>query len=156
MIRDDDINLYTCVELFKKIHEKFIESKVEHTVAVCMKDLWQNQALFYYLNSAPYLKVELHGWEHKDYSILSYEECFGDLRKSLGYWYENSERMLGSSHKITTFFAPWNRESDNIRRACWDLNLKFCNVQRGEWNDQEIKSFHYWAYIDKELKIDKL
>ena len=81
--RDDDPNVYTNVVLFKNLHEKFIEAKQVHTVAVIMKDLWENHALFYYLATAPYLDIGLHGWEHKNYSTLDYQECYDDLKKSL-------------------------------------------------------------------------
>lgn len=146
LFRDDDPSVYTCPYEFKKIHQQFIDKKTTHTVAVLMKDLWQNHSLFYYLATAPYLDIGLHGWEHKDYSILSYNECYEDIKKSLDYWEENTSRMVGKTKKITTFFAPWNREGEEIKKACKDLGLKFCAVRKGEWEGQYIKSFHYWSY----------
>lgn len=143
--RDDDISVYTCPHIFKEIHQKFIDKKQIHTAAVIMKDLWLNQAIFYYLATAPYLEIGLHGWEHKDYSVLSYEECYEDLKKSLDYWKENSERMVGNAKEIKTFFAPWNREGDDIKKACEDLGLEFCAVKGGDWNGKKIKSFHWWS-----------
>jgi len=142
--RDDDINVYTCPHLFKKLHEQFIKAKKVHTAALIMKDLWENHALFYYLATTPLLEIGLHGWEHKDYSVLSYDECYDDIKKSLDYWKENSMRMTGKCKEITIFFAPWNRESENIRKACADAGLKFCNIKKGEWEGYEIKSFHHW------------
>jgi len=146
LFRDDDISVYTCLYTFKEIHKKFIESNQIHTVAVIMKDLWLNQGIFYYLATVPFLEIGLHGWEHKDYSILSYEECITDLAQSLNYWQENSIRMIGKAKKISTFFAPWNRESKNIKDACSDLGLKFCNIRKGKWENYNIKSFHWWSY----------
>lgn len=151
LYRDDDPSVYTCAHEFKELHKKFIEKKQVHTVALLMKDLWQNHSLFYYLATAPYLDVALHGWEHKDYSKLSYEECYSDLKKSLDYWKENSDRMIGHHKEIKTFFAPWNKESDNIKKACADLGLQFCNTKKGNWNGFEVKSFHYWSADDFEL-----
>jgi hypothetical protein len=52
--------------------------------------------------------------------------------------------MVGYAKPITTFFAPWNHEGENIRKACNDLNLDFCNVKKGEWNGKDIRSFHHW------------
>lgn len=151
LYRDDDVSVYTCPMEFKKLHQKFIDKKQVHTVAVLMKDLWENHSLFYYLATAPYLDVQLHGWEHKDYSILSYEECYFDLKKSLDYWEENSTRMTKQCKPITTFFAPWNREGEGIKQACKDLGLKFCNTKKGIWEGKEIKSFHYWSADDFKL-----
>jgi len=143
--RDDDVSVYTCLHTFKEIHNRFIAKGQIHTAVVIMKDLWQNQGIFYYLATAPLLDIGLHGWEHKDYSVLSYEECYEDIKKSLDYWKENSVRMVGSAKSITTFFAPWNREGENIKRACADLGLLFCNVKKGWWNGRKVNSFHWWS-----------
>lgn len=67
VFRDDDINVYTDFTLFKQVHELFKEYKVNHRLGVLAKDLWENKELFWYLCSEPYLDVQLHGWEHKDY-----------------------------------------------------------------------------------------
>ena len=153
LFRDDDCNVYTDAFRFKELHERFIKKGEVHTVAVIMKDLWENHALFYYLTTAPLLEIGLHGWEHKDYSTLSYEECYEDIAKSLAYWRENSMRMVGTYKPIDTFFSPWNREGENIKRACQTLGLKFCATKRGEWDGKMIKSFHWWAIIDGHYPI---
>ena len=148
LYRDDDISVYTDAFRFKELHEQFMFKGKKHAVAVIMKDLWENQALFWYLATAPVLEIGLHGWEHKDYSKLSYEECYEDLKKSLNYWKINTKRMVGNTKKISIFFAPWNHESENIKKACQDLGLKFCNKREGYWDDYYIKSFHFWNLID--------
>ncbi|MHA1167865.1 MAG: polysaccharide deacetylase family protein [Candidatus Hodarchaeales archaeon] len=145
IIRDDDVNVYTCIHEFKKLHQRFIEAGKVHTVAVIMKDLWENHSIFYYLATAPLLEIGLHGWEHKDYSQLSYNECYEDVKKALNYWEENTSRMVGKTKKITTFFAPWNREGESIKKACEDLGLRFCAVRKGQWEGKEIRSFHHWS-----------
>ena len=143
--RDDDISVFTCLHTFKEIHKQFIADKQVHHVAVIMKDLWLNQGIFYYLATAPYLEIGLHGWEHKDYSICDYGECFEDIKKSLDYWFVNSHRMVNKAKPIKIFFAPWNREGVNIKLACSNLGLKFCNVKKGEWEGYNIRSFHWWS-----------
>ena len=154
--RDDDINVYTDAFKFKELHEEFIKRGEIHTVAVIMKDLWENHALFYYLATAPYLEIGLHGWEHKDYSLLSYEECYEDIEKAIEYWKSNATRMVGYAKPITTFFAPWNHESALIRGACCDSGLKFCNVKKGEWNGKDVRSFHHWYLELNPQDIPKL
>lgn len=151
--RDDDVNVYTDAFKFKELHERFIRKRQMHTVAVIMKDLWENHALFYYLATAPYLEIGLHGWEHKDYSECYFTECYDDLSKSLEYWAENSTRMTGKCKKIKTFFAPWNKSGKDIKRACDDLGLEFCAVKGGDWNGRKVKSFHWWAIIDDYFPI---
>lgn len=146
--RDDDVNVYTDAYKFKEIHEYFLVRGKRHMAAVIMKDLWENHALFWYLATSPLLGVGLHGWEHKDYSKLSYEECYEDLKKSIEYWNERTMSMVGNTKKIEIFFAPWNREGEGIKKACDDLGLKFCNKREGYWDKYYIKSFHHWNYID--------
>lgn len=153
LYRDDDPNVFTDACLFRELHNKFINAKKEHTAAILMKDLWNNHALFWYLATAPYLIIGLHGWEHKDYSKLSYDECYHDLKTSLNYWQENSTRMTGQCKKIDTFFAPWNRTGENIEKACSDLGLKFCATKDGEWNGKWVKSFHWWNIIDNDIRL---
>ena len=143
--RDDDISVFTCLHTFKEIHKKFIADKQVHYAAVIMKDLWLNQGIFYYLATAPYLEIGLHGWEHKDYSLMTYEQCITDLEKSLQYWQENSDRMIGKHKEIKIFFAPWNKAEKPIISACEYVGLKFCNVKKGKWEDYYIKSFHWWS-----------
>jgi hypothetical protein len=148
LYRDDDPNLYTDLHLFRELHKRFISKNTNHHVGIIMKDLWQNQGMVYYLATAPYLVPCLHGWEHKDYSKLSYGDCYHDLSKSLDYWNENSKRMTGRVKPIEIFFAPWNREGDHIKQVCQDLKLQFCAVKEGAWNGYYIQSFHWWGVID--------
>ena len=147
LIRDDDINVYTDAFKFKELHQGFIDKKQVHTIAVLMKDIWENHALFWYIANAPYLEIGLHGWEHKDYSKLTYEECYQDLKRSLEYWKEKNVNMAKEPKIITTFFAPWNREGENIKNACYALGLNFCNVKKGNWNGYTVRSFHWWNTI---------
>ena len=157
--RDDDVSVHTDAYLFKKLHEQFITKDTVHTASLIMKDLWENQAVFWYLASAPLLEIGLHGWEHKDYSVLSYGDCYRDLRMSLDYWDINARRMLqveelDDSKKIKIFFAPWNKESLSIREACRDLGLRFCNVKKGFWEEYDVRSFHWWsATMGEDFKL---
>lgn len=146
--RDDDVNYLTDAFRFRELHERFVQRGQIHTAAVLMKDLWENHALFYYLVTAPNLDIGLHGWTHKDYSKLSYEECYEDIKRSLDYWGENTQRMVGKTKPIGVFFAPWNKESKEIKKACEDLDLKFCATKGGEWDGKKVKSFHHWAVIN--------
>ena len=156
LIRDDDPNVYTDAHLFRELHEQFIARGVEHTAAVLMKDLWQNHALFWYLATAPLLNIGLHGWEHKDYSQLPYVDCAVAIMDSLRYWNDNATRMVGYAKPITTFFAPWNRSSEQIREACANYGLKFCDVHSGEWEGRTVRSFHWWNVMNRNFSVDAL
>ena len=79
---------------------------------------------------------------------MLFRSCIVDLEKSLNYWQENSDRMIGKHKEIKIFFAPWNKAEKPIIDACKDLGLKFCNVKKGNWEDYYVKSFHWWSYED--------
>jgi len=151
--RDDDVSVHTDAYLFKELHKQFLAKGQIHTVAVVMKDLWENQAIFWYLATAPMLEIGLHGWEHQDYSLLPYKACYRALQRALEYWRENTQRMVGETKPIKIFFAPWNKEGPGIKKACADLGLEFCNVKSGEWQGNEIHSFHWWSVMMGELKV---
>ena len=53
--------------------------------------------------------------------------------------------MKNVTKEIKTFFAPWNKESEEIKRACRDLGLEFCAVRKGNWNGYKVNSFHHWS-----------
>jgi len=149
IIRDDDISVHTCPHSFKEVHQFFIDHKIIHTVACLMKDLWENQAVFHYLITAPYLNIELHGLTHKNYSLMTYDEAFAELRGAMDYYNINAKRMLNTLvelpelKRLTTFFSPWNKDSETIRKVCADLGLRFNNT----WDEF---SFHCWS--DEETK----
>lgn len=163
--RDDDICVHTDAHLFKKLHEEFKKRKLTHTVAVTMKDIWNNMAIFYYIITEPYLSVELHGWEHEDYSTMDFFDCVISLRNCLNYYNKHATRILGiipEDKKITTLFAPWNKSSIDIIKACNHLGLKFCDVPFGEWEGESIKSLHWWnvmkegAIIEDKINFNKI
>jgi hypothetical protein len=121
-----------------------------------MRDLWENHALFYYLNIASHMSVQLHGWNHVDYSKMSREECVSDLKKSIDYWNTNSKRMLGTCTPMTTFFAPWNHVGEGIVQACKDVGLRFCAVRDGEWEGEKVVSFHWWNVMKDGFRVPGL
>jgi len=155
LFRDDDINVRTDLTFFMKVHREFIKQRKIHTCAVLFKDLADNYELFHYLVTAPYLSVELHGWEHKDYSTRSKDNIKSDFMKAISYWKENVTRRYSSEwlknplKKITTFYPPWNKVNDDIKKVCKELGLKLDNRKGGS-----VLNFHYWSeqYPLKQIK----
>ena len=152
LYRDDDINVYTCVDELKRIHEPFIRHNKIHTVACEMKDLWCNKGLFWFLVTDPNINVELHGWTHEDYSVWDKISLRRELAKARAYWEYNSCRILGRMpfsdlKRITTFFPPWNRVSPNLVDVCNELKLKL------SYKTEDCKwMFHYWSTTVKEVE----
>ncbi len=152
-LRDDDINVYTCVEEFRRIHSVFQKHNRIHTVVCEMNRLWENKSLFWLLLTDPLINVELHGLEHTDYSITGDHIMRHDLWMAIDYWETNAKRMLGvnelsSLKTITTFFPPWNKIAPYTESVCKELNLRLSYKQEDcKW------MFHWWATTPEEVEM---
>ena len=152
--RDDDINVRTSFTLFKQINEEFKKAGRVHTIAVVMKDFFDNYELAHYCFTEENINIELHGWEHTDFSKMTAFNIKTSIEKSIKYYNENIERRyqvgagnLEENKILTTLFLPWNRVDKNglVQSACNDHNLRHCDVRDGEWQGNKIVSFHYWS-----------
>lgn len=147
LYRDDDINKYTDITTMLIIQDYFDKAKKLHTVAVEFEALWESKAIWYLLLVCQNIKIGLHGWTHKDYSTLTYDEICVDIEKSLDYWYGYVTRGYGAgaltpNKKIETFYPPWNRTSDHLHKACEKFNLKVDDRVGGQ-----VFNFHWWEMI---------
>jgi len=153
--RDDDVNVRTSFTLFKQINEEFKKAGRVHTIAIVMKDFFDNYELAHYCFTEPNIDIELHGWEHTDFSKISIMSAIQEISICLRYYKENVERRyqvkydeLSKNKRLTTLFLPWNKDGISPRRACDELNMFSCDVQNGEWQGNKIISFHYWSVGD--------
>lgn len=143
LYRDDDINRFTDLQLFLKIHSLFVKYNKTHTCVCEMKDLWENRGLWHLLMTLPNLEVALHCWEHTDYSGLSYNEVYTEIAKSLVYF---KSKRNGYKEKTIKLFCPtWNKSSSPMYKACFDLDLAV-----NDNKDGKTYNFHWWSCIDKE------
>lgn len=160
--RDDDISCFTTIQQFKPIHDLFIKYNKIHTIAVLAKDLWENKEICYYLATTPNLDIQLHGWDHVDYSLdysqISELETKQKLTTAIEYLEEHISKYRREKGmpelKITKFLPPWNKESEMIKRVCQELGLEFDNRIGGE-----VANFHYWSVdlntLENRLKENK-
>ena len=145
IFRDDDISKFTDIGLITKIHSLFLKYNKTHTVAVEMDGLWENKAIWYWLMTAPNLYVGLHGWTHKDYSILPKEDIELDIQKSISYWNYNIERGKYKPKELKVFYPPWNKRSSLLEEICGKHGLRVhCEVGGGTYN------FHWWTFTGTE------
>ena len=142
LFRDDDVSKYTDIQTFLKIHDLFKKYKKVHTCAVEMDGLFDSRGVWHLLQTEPLIEIGLHGWTHKDYSILSYDEICDDFKKSLDYWNSHSYEGYGKVIQIKTYYPTWNRVSDNLMRACATYRLKLDARVGGE-----VFNFHWWNFI---------
>lgn len=142
--RDDDINYLTCVEELKRIHAPFKKHNKPHTVAVEMYRLWENKSLIWFLLTDEHINVELHGWRHDPYHVMTEEKVYEELKYAKEYWENHARRMLATDElplfkRITTYCACWNKTSEAVEKACQRLGLNVCTAKNIAW------MFHYWS-----------
>ena len=101
--RDDDVNRFTDIATFRKINDLFVKYGKTHTCVCEMKDLWESRGLWHLLMTLPNIEIALHCWEHRDYSVLIYEEAKADISKCLDYFREKCNGGYGRVKPITLF-----------------------------------------------------
>jgi len=142
LYRDDDVSKFTDIGLITKIHSLFVKYNKIHTIAVEMDGLWENKVVWYWLMTASNLDVGLHGWTHKDYSILPAEDIELDIQKSISYWNYNIERGKYKPKELKVFYPPWNKTSSLLEEICGKHGLSVNNEVGGD-----TYNFHWWTFI---------
>lgn len=104
-----------------------------------MKDIWDNKGIWYWMQSAN-LEIGLHGWTHRDYSILTEQVVYTDLLTSLDYY-----KKHGGKKEIKVFYPPWNRTSKALEKVCGQLGLTVDTRKGGE-----VYNFHWWTFINSD------
>ena len=142
--RDDDISFTSDIGLLMQTHELIVSKGKVHTIAIQMERLWDNKEIWFFVMTARNLAVGLHGWDHSDYSRMSMTEILDHLRRCREHW-DSHVGHYPNAPKITTFYPPWNRVSDELRQACQACGLTVDNRwKRGSG----VYGFHSWELID--------
>ena len=175
IIRDDDVgcmyrptsnlnktNQVNINSKFINVHEIFKKYQIEHTVGIVVKKLLENQEIYKYLTTQPYINIALHGWEHVDYSktrldLPQADDIYLDIKKGK----EKLEEIFKTTVKY--FLPPWHLLSNYTEQACKLLNLIPISVSqvRGidalPYNGWVI--LHFWdvdlKLFDKKLQLLK-
>ena len=143
MYRDDDIAVTSNINLLLQVHSLFIKYNKIHTIAVLMEDIWENKEVWHWLMTAPNLEICLHGWDHKDYSVMSEEDIRHDLNLCFDYWKRRLADHKKSYIPIKKFLPPWNRVSAALIKVCDEFGLEVDNRVGGV-----VYNFHYWALYE--------
>lgn len=147
--RDDDINRFTDIATFQKIHDLFLKYNKVHTCVVEMKDLWESRGLWHLLMTLPNIEIALHCWEHMDYSIMTCEQARVEIKKALDYYNMKCNGGYGRIRPIKVMYPPWNRISSDLARACIMNGIMLDNR-----HDGEILNFHWWSMLDNSSLIE--
>lgn len=153
LFRDDDISYTTDIGLLMYAHDLITSYKKQHAVAVLMDRLWDNKEVWLWLMTTPNLTIGLHGWTHRDYSLVSSTDAIEDIQRSLAYW---SEHTAAYPHvpQLAIFFPPWNKTSPALERACYATGLR---VDVRWKKDSDVYGFHSWELLlqDRKRKLEE-
>jgi hypothetical protein len=150
--RDDDPGVHSNALLFRQVHDLFDKYKKTHSCGVIMRDLWENKELWYLLVTKPNIEICLHGLDHIDYGVASYEKIVEDIKESLEYWRVRVGRGYGADKikPIKKFYPPWHSTSTILEKACKDCGLEL-DARR---EPDGVFCFHYWEAIDPQRLIN--
>ena len=163
IFRDDDINFLTDLDQFKRVDSLFKLYKVDHTIAVIAKDIDKNQDLVKYIKENPHIKVQLHAWQHVDFTKMDESKLTEHFTMGINKLTE----VFGI--KPTTWYPPWNRTNSFVNSVAikcnlipswkqtslmyyvqrnsvvYDIKNKVQNAHRLDFG---VINFHYWADSD--------
>lgn len=144
LYRDDDISVTSDIQLLMEVHDLFVKHGKIHTVAVLVKDIWENKEVWYWLMTSSNLRIGLHGWDHKDYGRAGYSEIQSDIQRCLEYLHDKAKKGKYESPYVDTFYPPWNSVGPDLSKICQLYGLQ-CDARIGP----PVFNFHYWACQDK-------
>lgn len=166
--RDDDVLYYpgvgnevgtNYVEKFFKTHELFEKYKVKHVVAILASGICNNRELVTYIKAHPLIDIQLHGWEHIDYTQ--------NHDKAERHFAESIDLIKSTFSKSpTVWYPPWNKTDDFLKNICKKLGMEVSYIKVSTNNfvtypeNNVTINFHYWAkcdtdYLEECLKIYK-
>ena len=83
VIREDDISFETDVEIVKYTHNQYLINHKVHTLAVICDGIEKNRELIRYINNTQGWDIQIHGWTHENYALLSKDRIEDDLDKCI-------------------------------------------------------------------------
>ena len=161
IFRDDDIQKGTAIERFILVDSLFIKHKVIHTIAVICEGIEQHTELVKYINSHSHIDVQLHCFNHIDFSKASEQELHEQFSKG--------RSSIQNTFGVTphTFYPPWNRANEKCIAIAAEYGLTVSTrkisfetyiIRNGVSEDKTI-NFHYWHddlnLIECALRIHK-
>jgi peptidoglycan/xylan/chitin deacetylase (PgdA/CDA1 family) len=143
IFRNDDVSHETNLQQFAAVHELFKKYNVLHTVALICKDIQKAPALIKYINDNN-IDVQVHAWEHADFTQLTKDEMRVQFKKSIA--------CIKKYFKKTpdTFYPPWNRTNAFVEEVAAEFSLtvkdqKISLSQYLRGATGEVINFHSWS-----------
>ena len=125
--RHDDFDFRMPLEIYKDIHDKFIELELVETAVIQFtnegreSDWVKKKGIVDYLNTAPNWDIQLHGWSHSEYHEMTQSEIADDLQKCLN----KSTELFGKYP--TVWYTPHNGRSEDMEYVAEAFGLTISN-----------------------------
>ncbi len=120
---------------------------MKHVIAVIARDMNQAPELVNYVRNNPNIEVQLHCWEHIDYTV-QHDKIPEHLKLSV----KELEKHLGV--RPTIWYPPWNKTDEKMEHHAANMGMTV-STQTGhlaqyirKQTEMETISLHYWADED--------
>ena len=137
VIRDDDVLWdrrnhkfapLTEVERFKQVHEWLCQSdQVLHVPAILVKQIQEYPEGIEYIKKRTYegyMKPQLHGWDHSDYSTMDLDLIRGHLFKCFEWFYEVNLPMPSK------LYATFGNTSKSMKKVASEFGLEMVGLDK--------------------------
>jgi peptidoglycan/xylan/chitin deacetylase (PgdA/CDA1 family) len=125
IIRHDDLDFRMDTAEYIAVHELFIKAGITETAVLQFAQFGNlgnfREDLISYMLSTPCWDFQLHGWQHDEYDKMSYTDIIRDLSASINL----CKKLFGRAP--TVWYPPWNRESEDMKKAAEFFGLGFSN-----------------------------
>lgn len=155
ILRLDDMDPRIDLNTLKPMHEEFMKRKIPMTVAVnniMGHRIGFDQDVLDYVNlgsPAWSWDIQLHSLNHDRLWAMPYPDVYVNLFANKELTKRDFPR---SNPKI--FYPPWNEESENMKKACDELDLEMqssrITMRELLWNGREDKDLFFWHWWDKD------
>lgn len=150
IFRNDDVSHETNLQQFAAVHLNFYRYDVLHTVALICKDIQKAPALIKFINESK-IDVQVHAWEHTDFTQLTRDEMRVQFKKSITCIKKHFKKTP------TVFYPPWNKSNIFVEEVAAEFGLtvssnKISLSQYLRGATGEVINFHSWSDECKDLE----
>ncbi len=129
VVRQDDMDFRLEPHQYMAIHEEFIKRNLVETAVLQFAQFERvgnfRPEIVKYLNEAPNWDLQLHGWQHANYSEYDYHQIVKELCAAFYLFQKLFNRLP------TVWYPPWNCYSPVMQDAANYMGIKIDNESCG-------------------------
>lgn len=130
---------------FETFHQEFVKRNKVHTLSILFKLLNKDSWLVRYVNNTSNFDIQLHGWEHLNYSLESEKVIRDHIVKS----FRKSAELFGILP--TVWYLPWNGWVDGKK---FELVPRVTKIAKDYGLEVNINCEHIYDVMEKNKKSD--